>query len=68
MSRPHKNSIWLTRLDWNMPYQQVNTDGDLIEIGFWPGGGNGIKHRITRADARLLAKRINQCLDATVKK
>ena len=67
-SRPYERSIWVTRLDWQKPYQQVNADGNFIEIGFWPGDGNGIKHRVSRKDARLLAKRINSCLDATAKK
>jgi hypothetical protein len=66
--RPHKNSMWLTRFD--DPKQSVQvcpTDQEKINIGLW-NGGQGYSFNISRKDARLLAKRINQCLDATVKK
>jgi len=67
--RKHENVAWCTRLDFNRPYQMVGIEGDQIEISFFPGNkGDGASVVIDRSDARLLAKRINSCLDATVKK
>jgi len=67
--RPHANSIWPTRR--GPGYQHVRPEGDLIEL--WVADGRyldgmptGIVHQLSRADARLIAKRLNQCLDATV--
>ncbi len=66
--RRHLNAVWVTRLDLHRPYQQVGINGDDLAISFMPGkGGTGISINVSRKDARLLAKRINQCLDATVK-
>lgn len=67
--RKYANAEWCTRLDFDRPYQSLGLQGDQIRISFFPGKkGDGFSVAITRADARLLAKRINQCLDATVKK
>lgn len=67
--RKHANSLWCTRLDFDKPYQSVGLEGDLIRIAFFPGNKqDGVSVKMSRADARLLAKRINSCLDATVKK
>jgi hypothetical protein len=66
--RKNINAIWVTRLPNGKPYQQVSADGEIIKVAFFPGNGeDGFGARINRADARLLAKRINQCLDGTKK-
>lgn len=63
--------IWSLRrprgLYFDQPYIRTN-DSDGISISFPDGVGYATTHYVTREDARLLAKRINQCLDATVKK
>lgn len=70
MAQHKPSSIWVTRVgkgDDRPPYQSVrtNTHG-TVAIGFFPGLGlDGISHNIPRADARLLAKRILQCLEET---
>jgi hypothetical protein len=63
-----QNAAWHTRFGY--PYQSVNCAGvDYIGLGFFfEKVQQGIGIKISRKDARLLAKRINQCLDATVKK
>jgi len=67
--RKYANTSWHTRLDHDRPYQMVMADGDVINVSFMPGNKeDGYSFPISRAEARLLAKRINQCLDATVKK
>ena len=62
--------VWHTRLEMDRPYQTVRTvDEYCVSLGFFPGNKkDGIGLTLNRKDARLLAKRINQCLDATVKK
>jgi len=67
--RKYANTSWHTRLDHDRPYQMVTAEGDLIRVAFMPGKKqDGYSLAFPRSDARLLAKRINQCLDATVKK
>ena len=67
--RKYANTEWHTRIDYDRPYQSVKIVDDDIQIGFMPGNKmDGYAFKISRADARLLAKRINECLDATVKK
>jgi hypothetical protein len=67
--RKFENQIFCTRLDFERPYQMCAAHGEMIQISMMPGaGGSGYMHTLTRKDARLLAKRINACLDATVKK
>jgi hypothetical protein len=67
--RPHANSVWPTRRDLSGAY--VNAHGELISM-WLPGDSGedeipaGYVHLLTRSEARLLAKRLNQCLDATV--
>ena len=64
--RPHANSIWPTRRDLSGAY--VRAYGEKIQM--WvprhAGAQDGTAFVIDRAEARLLAKRLNQCLDATV--
>lgn len=65
--RKHSNSIWVT--SFRDEYQSVRvseSDQSLVTVAFLKNGkGYGID--ISRRDARLLAKRINQCLDNTQK-
>lgn len=64
MSVPNRTSaIWSLRIGAG-PY--VGTvEGDRIRLAFPDGSGMADCIYMTRADARLLAKRINQCLDET---
>lgn len=70
MARHLQTSVWHTRLETDRPYQTVRTVSESeVSIGFFPGNlGAGYGMTISRKDARLLAKRINQCLDGTAKK
>jgi len=67
--RPHANSIWPTRRDLSGAY--VKPIGDRVTL-WLPDGRteNGMRtgytHLLSRSEARLIAKRLNQCLDATV--
>lgn len=64
--RPNRSCIWPTRRDLKGMYVCVNReDEDLIAVG---GRGLGYEIVINRGEARLLARRLNQCLDGTVKK
>ena len=69
--RPHHASIWSTRRDFTGCYVRVSrVNDDLIDVYFPDGLGS---HRgwcmpISRGEARLLARRLNECLDATVKR
>jgi len=59
------NTLWSLR---GVDSMYVKTgDNDKIEILFPDGLGFANGFSISRKDARLLAKRINQCLDATRK-
>lgn len=60
-------SIWMLRKPGQYPNGEVNTtkDGNIM-IGYIYAEGAGMNwQEISRLDARLLAKRLNQCLDAT---
>ena len=60
--------VWSLRGPDKYPYYQVRTtDDDRIEIGAASGNGYMDYLLLSRKDARLLAKRINQCLDDTRK-
>lgn len=66
--RPHQNTIFCTRNDFNRPYQSAQIEGEKIKVGLWLGDMKpGYTFTLSRSDARLFAKRINQCLDATRK-
>lgn len=67
--RPHANSIWPTRRDLSGCY--VKPSDDSVELwipdgGYHEGMRTGFAVLIARSEARLIAKRLNQCLDATV--
>ncbi len=69
MARYSQNAQWITSFDTKKPYQSVQvcpTDEEMLDIGFW-NGGKGYLLAVSRESARLLAKRINQCLDGTPK-
>lgn len=59
------NTLWSLR-GVNSLYVKT-ADDDRIEIMFPDGTGYANGFSVSRKDARLLAKRINQCLDATRK-
>lgn len=72
-SRAHgrRTSIWPTRRDLQGSYVHVDPDDDeMIEIVLPPDINRGTRTcvSIDRQEARMLARRINQCLDGTVKK
>ena len=53
----------------NYPNGYVRTaDNDMVQVIFCEERGQTCGLMLTRKDARLLAKRINQCLDRTVKR
>ena len=58
--------IWLTRRCGLYPNYEVRTlDPNTLQITSYNGGEYGYGFRISRHDARMLARRINQCLDET---
>jgi hypothetical protein len=63
----HKNSVWLTKPVGTYPYGIVRTfDKKHISVGLCLKKGDYIANLLfTRREARMLAKRINQCLDDT---
>lgn len=62
MSNRAPGTIWPLRME---PSAYVRTtDDDRIELVTY----DGFRLVIDRADARLLARRINQCLDKTAKR
>lgn len=69
--RSNRHTVWTTRIGDGM-YQCVRVsdkDDDKLQISLFPGEKkDGIGFVLTRPDARLLARRINQCLDATRKR
>ena len=68
MKRKHQNTIWATHRDFTKLHQTVSADGEILRINLFPGNREGgIGFSLTRKDSRMLARRINQCLDATVK-
>jgi len=72
MNRPGRTSVWPTRPIGTYPqtYVQIAKDDDeMIEISrFIIGGDDGVGLLFSRAEARLLAKRLNACLDETRKR
>lgn len=64
--RPHANSVWPTRRDLTGAYVTTNDDLIALFVPGSPGSEHGMTFRLDRQEARLLAKRLNQCLDATV--
>jgi len=62
----HKNIIWPTTEVGKYPNYYVATlDTKMLKVLCESGSGGAIGFSITRRKARLLAKRINQCLDET---
>jgi len=69
--RPYgTGTIWATRRDMHGHHVRVHPrDDEALEV-FHPfdDSGGGYLLKISRQEARLLARRINQCLDATVRR
>jgi hypothetical protein len=67
MTAPRSTAIWSTRRDMTGCYVHCVED-DLIEIVV--PVGNGIAHSVSmpRREARMVARRINECLDGTAKR
>ncbi len=61
------STIWGLRYDPGSGYVRT-LPGDRIGVYLPDGRGMVSGLQMSRADARLVAKRINQCLDATVKR
>jgi hypothetical protein len=59
------NVIWACREIGKYPNGHVSCDGNFIRIAAEPGDGHSYILRLDRKLARLLARRINQCLDQT---
>lgn len=63
------NAVWMCREVGVYPNASVACDDDdLIKVAVEPGDGKSYGLRMSRKTARLLAKRINACLDATLDK
>lgn len=63
MTRPMSKGVsWALRKDFRDSVMVHPDNEDLILMHLW-----GARVTIDRPTARLLAKRLNQCLDATVK-
>jgi hypothetical protein len=67
MSERRRSGIWSTRPIGVYPTAYVSSEDEDIRISYHPEPGDGWSVDMTRADARLLAKRLNQCLDASLK-
>lgn len=58
--------IWAARKIGNYPNGHVKCDGKFhVIVAIEPGDGFSYATRYSRKLARLIAKRINQCLDET---
>lgn len=68
----HKpGSVWSLRKPGtfgNAYVQTASTETLYLNLPLDPGGRDRQRVEISRKDARLLAKRINACLDATTSK
>ena len=61
-------TTWMLRVFGVTPNGVVRTtDDDRILIAVWDGKAEERVITVSRRDARLLARRINQCLDGTAK-
>lgn len=63
-------TIWPSRPLGTYPQTYVEAkDGGMVDVSFYPvEGESGIGILLTRHHARMLARRINQCLDRTTVK
>ena len=62
----HINAVWPVHEIGKYPNYYVRTE-PTHDLAIFAATGNGMQEgfRITRRGARLLARRINQCLDST---
>lgn len=70
MSTPNRRpgTTWFMRQVSVYPNGYVTThEGDLVGVYYFDSFGDAQTILLRRRDARLLAKRINQCLDDTRK-
>jgi hypothetical protein len=63
--RRRKNIMCALRLDKYPNAYISNADRNSVNVSYWYEKNNGAGFVLSRRDARLLAKRINQFLDAT---
>jgi hypothetical protein len=62
-----RGGIWPTRRDLTGCYVRVHPlNEDAIAVAIPTVGDRCALHMLSRHEARMLARRINQCLDATV--
>ena len=61
------STFWTLRLSEDSPYVRTGPNDHVVIAGYNEVGLFTTIH-LSRKDARLLAKRINQCLDSTVKR
>lgn len=63
------NTIWISRIPPIYPNAYVLTaPNDEIRVSVFESEDDAVTFYMSRKDARLLAKRINQCLDGTAKR
>ena len=69
MTEPNRapSTVWSLRRDMGCGYV-CTMDDDKVAIFVPSDSGYVAGIRVSRKDARLIAKRINECLDATVKR
>ena len=68
MRRHEPCVVWPMRRIGVYPQWIVRTsDESTLEVQFFPDAGDGLGFKISRSDARMLARRLNQCLDDTMK-
>lgn len=67
MAKHRPTIVWPTRPLGSYPQQYVRTaDDENLELSFHVEHRDGWAVKLSRRDARMLARRINQCLDETL--
>lgn len=66
MSKHLTAVIWLSLPIGKYPNTQVKTlNKKEVEVAMFPGDGQGTGFRLSRHHAKMLARRITQCLEET---
>jgi len=67
MAKHKPTVVYCTHKVGVYPYASIAThDTKSVRIGIWPGKGKlGFTFALTRQFAKMLARRINQCLEDT---